>query len=81
MKKGDKVFVESVTYHIGRVVKITTSYVFLDQVTRVYRSGALSACLVKGQIEQKEAIPASCWPLRISRGSITRVMTWPHELP
>ncbi len=79
MKAGDKVYIRTVTYHsIGRVVRLTRSWVHLDDASWVADSGRFGAALETGELSEVERTPGI---VRVARGAIVDVYEWRHSLP
>ena len=79
MKAGDKVYIRTVTYHhVGRVVRLTRSWVYLDDASWVADSGRFGDALETGSLSEVERTPGI---VRVARGAIVDVYEWRHSLP
>ena len=79
MKAGDKVYIRTVTYHhVGRVVRLTRSWVYLDDASWVADSGRFGDALETGSLSEVERTPGI---VRVARGAIVDVFEWRHSLP
>lgn len=79
MKKGDGVFIRSVTFHyVGRVERVTRSWIYLSDASWVAESGRFSEALSHGALNEVERMPGI---VSIARGAIVDVADWTHALP
>jgi hypothetical protein len=79
VRKGESVFIRSVTYHyVGRVSRITRSWVYLEDASWVADSGRFGAALATGSLSEVERMPGV---VRVARGAIVDVSEWRHALP
>jgi hypothetical protein len=79
MKKNDGVFIRTITFHyVGRVVRLTRSWVELEDASWVAESGRFGAALLNGTLEEVERIPGR---VSVARGCIVDVTEWSHALP
>lgn len=79
MRRGESIFLRSVTYHyVGRVSRVTRSWVYLDDASWVADSGRFGAALANGTIAEAERMPGT---VRVARGAIVDVSEWRHPLP
>jgi hypothetical protein len=79
MKKGDSVFIRTVThYYTGRIRRITRSWIVLDEVTHVFDTGSFESFFRQGNASIAERLPDG-WC--IARNGITDGGPWAHSLP
>lgn len=79
MKKGDKVFVRSVTnFYTGEIVKISKSWIELRDAAWIADTGRFSDALKNGTLNEVEPYPSG---VVLSRGAIVDVSPWLHNLP
>lgn len=77
MKKGEVVFIRTVTtYFIGRVRKITRSWVVLDDVVNVYETGPFDDFFGRGIVKTSERMPDG---VEVARQIITDSTPWKHR--
>lgn len=77
--KGKGVFIRTVTMHyVGRVERITRSWIFLTDASWVAESGRFGHALATGTLSEVERMPGL---VRVSRGGIIDVAEWSHKLP
>lgn len=78
-KKGDKVFIRTLTYHyVGEVVKDTGSYLELKDCAWVADSGRFSTAIEKGELNEVEPILNGA---KILYQNIIDCIPWKHTLP
>lgn len=81
MKAGDKVFVQTVThYFTGEVVMRTKSDIVLRKAAWIADTGRFAQAMANGALNEVEPFPDETI-VRVNRGSIIQIATWPHPLP
>lgn len=79
LSKGKGVFVRTMAYYyVGRVERVTRSWVYLSDCSWVAHAGRLEEALTKGTLRSAERMPGI---VMVQRGPITDVSEWSHALP
>ena len=79
MRKGDAVFIRTVThYYVGRVVTVNKLFVTLKDASWVADTGRWYQALKYGTLNEIEPFID---PVDIAIGSIVDVTKWRHPLP
>ena len=79
MKKGDVVFIRTVTnYCVGRIIQIDEQFVILENASWIADTGRWHQALKDGVLNEVEPFVD---PVEVAIGAIVDVTKWRHALP
>lgn len=78
--KGKSFLIRTVTHYLtGRVVRVTKSWILLEDAAWIADTGRFADTLAKGTPSEVEPVPDGI--IRVSRGAIVDIYPWNHALP
>lgn len=80
MKKGQKVFVRTITmYYTGEIVRLEKLWLVLKDAAWVFDTGRFSEAMEGGSLVEVEPYPSG--EIRVALSAIVDVSPWNHPLP
>ena len=81
LQNGKNVLIRTVTFfQVGRIERVTRSWVYLRDASWVGDTGRFGACLANGTFSEVEKIPGD-GAIMVSRAAIVDMFAWNHALP